>query len=45
MEDLLRIGAAASTLGVSVDTLRRWEREGRLECERRAEDRETDHDH
>jgi len=36
MEDLLRIGAAASTLGVSVDTLRRWEREGRLECERRA---------
>jgi molybdopterin-binding protein len=35
MEGLLRIGAAASALGVSVDTLRRWERDGRLECERR----------
>ena len=35
MEDLLRIGAAAGALGVSIDTLRRWEREGRLHCERR----------
>ncbi|MEA2169828.1 MAG: hypothetical protein QOF76_3128, partial [Solirubrobacteraceae bacterium] len=24
MEDMIRIGAAAQTLGVSVDTLRRW---------------------
>jgi predicted site-specific integrase-resolvase len=30
MEDLIRIGAAASALGVSVDTLRRWERDGRV---------------
>jgi molybdopterin-binding protein len=32
---MIRIGAAAQTLGVSVDTLRRWEREGRIEFERR----------
>jgi molybdopterin-binding protein len=30
----LRIGAAAATLGVSVDTLRRWEKEGRIRFER-----------
>ena len=30
----LRIGAAAATLGVSVDTLRRWEKEGRIHFER-----------
>ena len=30
----VRIGAAASALGVSVDTLRRWEREGRVTFER-----------
>jgi molybdopterin-binding protein len=30
MDDLVRIGVAASALGVSVDTLRRWEREGRV---------------
>jgi molybdopterin-binding protein len=30
MEDLVRIGVAASALGVSVDTLRRWERAGRV---------------
>ena len=35
MENLIRIGAAAQTLGVSVDTLRRWEREGRVAFERR----------
>ena len=35
MDDLIRIGAAASALGVSVDTLRRWEREGRVRFERR----------
>lgn len=36
MEDLIRIGAAASALGVSVDTLRRWERDGRVTFERRS---------
>ncbi len=35
MDDALRIGAAASALGVSVDTLRRWERAGRVSFERR----------
>src|SRR3954454_21908499 len=30
----LRIGAAAASLGVSVDTLRRWEEEGRIHSER-----------
>ena len=30
----LRIGQAAALLGVSVDTLRRWEEEGRLALER-----------
>jgi molybdopterin-binding protein len=34
MEDLIRIGAAATALGVSVDTLRRWERAGRVTFER-----------
>src|SRR3954465_6538331 len=36
MEDLIRIGAAASALGVSVDTMRRWERDGRVTFERRS---------
>jgi molybdopterin-binding protein len=31
-----RIGEAASTLGVRVETLRRWEREGRLSTSRTA---------
>ena len=35
MEALVRIGAAATALGVSVDTLRRWERDGRVTFERR----------
>jgi molybdopterin-binding protein len=35
MEDLIRIGSAASALGVSVDTLRRWESHGRVSFERR----------
>ena len=39
MEDLIRIGAAASALGVSVDTLRRWERDGRVSFERRSNQR------
>jgi molybdopterin-binding protein len=32
----LRIGQAAALLGVSVDTLRRWEEEGRLALDRSA---------
>ncbi|MGH8909286.1 MAG: TOBE domain-containing protein [Egibacteraceae bacterium] len=37
MEDeALRIGQAAALLGVSVDTLRRWEAEGRVRLERSA---------
>jgi molybdopterin-binding protein len=35
VEDMIRIGAAATALGVSVDTLRRWERNGRVTFERR----------
>jgi molybdopterin-binding protein len=38
-EDWVRIGAAASALGVSVDTLRRWERDGRIAFERRGQQR------
>ncbi len=34
--DDLRIGQAAALLGVSVDTLRRWEVEGRMRLERSA---------
>lgn len=32
--DALRIGQAAALLGVSVDTLRRWEADGQLEVDR-----------
>ncbi|MBX5440217.1 MAG: TOBE domain-containing protein [Solirubrobacteraceae bacterium] len=39
MEDLVRIGAAAQALGVSTDTLRRWERDGRIAFERRGRQR------
>ena len=42
MEDQIRIGAAAQTLGVSVDTLRRWERQGRVTFERRGQHRVID---
>jgi molybdopterin-binding protein len=35
IDDLVMIGTAAAALGVSVDTLRRWERDGRVEFERR----------
>lgn len=35
IDGLIKIGAAAATLGVSVDTLRRWERAGRVRFERR----------
>jgi molybdopterin-binding protein len=37
--DLVRIGAAAAALGVGVDTLRRWERGGRVKFERRGRQR------
>jgi molybdopterin-binding protein len=35
MDEGLRIGVAAQALGVSVDTLRRWERNGQITFERR----------
>ena len=35
-EDTYRIGAAAKVLGVRVETLRRWERDGRLTTTRTA---------
>jgi molybdopterin-binding protein len=35
MEQMLPVGDAARALGVSVDTLRRWERDGRIAFERR----------
>ena len=47
LEDLggaIRIGAAAAALGVSVDTLRRWERAGRVSFERRGGTRYVDAD-
>jgi molybdopterin-binding protein len=39
MTDMLRIGAVASALGVSTDTLRRWERDGRITFVRRGNQR------
>jgi molybdopterin-binding protein len=39
LEDLVKIGAAAAALGVSVDTLRRWERAGRVHFHRRGHQR------
>src|SRR5882762_9852414 len=42
MDDGIRIGVAAQALGVSVDTLRRWERDGRVSFERRGGRRELD---
>jgi molybdopterin-binding protein len=39
IEDLVKIGAVAAALGVSVDTLRRWERAGRIAFERRGTQR------
>jgi molybdopterin-binding protein len=38
----IRIGAAAAALGVSVDTLRRWERDGRVTFVRRGGQRELE---
>ena len=37
--DTLSLGEAAKQLGVSVDTLRRWDRDGKLRTERDANDR------
>ena len=37
--DYLRIGEVAQRAGVSVDTLRRWESEGRITFERRGNQR------
>ena len=39
MVDYLRIGEVAQRVGVSVDTLRRWETEGRIAFERRGNQR------
>jgi molybdopterin-binding protein len=39
MADYLRIGEVAQRVGVSVDTLRRWESEGRVSFERRGNQR------
>jgi molybdopterin-binding protein len=39
MDEGIRIGVAAQALGVSVDTLRRWERDGRIVFERRGNPR------
>ena len=39
IDNSLRIGPAAAALGVSVDTLRRWERAGRVKFERRGNQR------
>ena len=44
MEDGIRIGEAATALGVSIDTLRRWERSGRVTFERRGQQRYLGHD-
>ena len=39
MADYLRIGEVAQAVGVSVDTLRRWEADGRISFERRGNQR------
>jgi molybdopterin-binding protein len=39
VDDLVKIGAAAAALGVSIDTLRRWERNGKIAFERRGTQR------
>jgi molybdopterin-binding protein len=39
VEELVRIGEVAKALGVSVDTLRRWEANGRIEFVRRGTQR------
>lgn len=42
MTDYLRIGEVAQALGVSVDTLRRWETAGRITFERKGNQRVLD---
>ncbi len=37
--NVIRIGVAAQALGVSIDTLRRWEHDGRITFERRGNKR------
>src|SRR3954453_9175198 len=39
MDEAIRIGAAATALGGSIDPLRRWERDGRVTFERRRQQR------
>jgi molybdopterin-binding protein len=39
IDDAVRIGVAAQAIGVTVDTLRRWERDGRITFERRGNQR------
>lgn len=39
IDDLVKIGAAAAALGVGLDTLRRWERAGRITFQRRGRQR------
>jgi molybdopterin-binding protein len=39
LEGHIRIGAAATALGVSIDTLRRWERAGRITFARKGQQR------
>lgn len=39
MGESVRIGAAATALGVSIDTLRRWERSGKVRFERKGTQR------
>ncbi|MEQ8753786.1 MAG: MerR family DNA-binding transcriptional regulator [Coleofasciculus sp. G1-WW12-02] len=34
MDRLLSIGEAAAVKGVSIDTLRRWEKEGKIQSDR-----------
>jgi molybdopterin-binding protein len=38
-QDFVKIGVAAAALGVSVDTLRRWERAGKITFERQGRQR------
>ena len=44
MDEDIRIGAAATALGVSIDTLRRWEQRGQIRFERRGSQRYLSHD-
>jgi molybdopterin-binding protein len=41
MEGSLSLGDAAAAIGVSIDTLRRWDREGKLVTERDSRNRRT----